>query len=101
MVLMAGIELPIKAIREQIASALDIIVHQSRFKDGSRRITHVTEVQGMEGDVITLQDIFIFQQDGIDETGKVLGHFRGTGILPRCFERFSAFGVDVSSSLFE
>ena len=73
MVLMAGMELPVKAIREQIASAIDLIVQTSRLRDGSRKIIQVTEVQGMEGDVITLQDIFSFEQQGVDEQGKIFG----------------------------
>jgi pilus assembly protein CpaF len=80
MVLMAGMELPAKAIREQIASAVDLIVQQSRLKDGSRKITYITEVQGMEGEVVTLQDIFIFEQTGVDESGRILGRLKPTGI---------------------
>ena len=85
MVLMSGMELPIKAIREQIASAVDLIVQQSRLRDGSRKITHITEVQGMEGDIITMQDIFIFEQTGVDEQGKIIGRLKPTGIKPRFF----------------
>ena len=80
MTLMAGMELPLRAIREQIASAIDLIVHQARLRDGSRKITHLTEVLGMEGDVITMQDIYAFEQTGVDAEGKVLGRFRATGI---------------------
>src|SRR5436190_6240096 len=84
MVLMAGMDLPIRAIREQVASAVDLIVHQARFKDGTRRITHVTEVERMEGDVITLQDIFVFDnQSGLDENGRTLGTLTPTGLRPR------------------
>jgi pilus assembly protein CpaF len=101
MVLMAGIELPVRAIREQIASAIDVIVQQARFKDGSRRITHITELQGMEGDIILLQDIFVFEQTGIDPQGKILGRYRGTGIRPKCFERFQAYGIDLPLHVFE
>ena len=75
MVLMAGVDLPLRAVREQIASAVDLIVHQERLKDGTRKITHITEVQGMEGDVIVLQDVFIFEQTGIVD-GKVQGRLR-------------------------
>ena len=75
---MAGFDLPVRAIREQMASALDLIVHLTRLRDGTRRITHVTEVQGMEGDVITLQDIFLFDFGmGVDEHGRFLGHLEG------------------------
>ena len=83
MVLMAGMDLPIRAIREQIASAVDLIVHQSRLRDGSRRITHVTEVERMEGDVITLQDMFVFDHSmGFDENGKSLGRLRPPDSAP-------------------
>ena len=96
MVLMAGMELPIKAIREQISSAVNIIVHQSRLKDGSRKITHVTEVQGMEGDSITLQDIFVFKQESIAEDGHVIGNYMSTGLRPRCLEKFKQYGLTYS-----
>jgi pilus assembly protein CpaF len=94
MVLMAGVELPIRAIREQVASAIDLIVHQARFKDGTRRITHVTEVVGMEGDVITLQDLFVFDhQMGLDENGRTLGTLKPTGLRPRFHEKLEAAGI--------
>jgi pilus assembly protein CpaF len=94
MVLMAGVELPIRAIREQVASAIDLIVHQTRFKDGTRRITHVTEVVGMEGDVITLQDLFVFDhQMGVDDHGRTLGALKSTGLRPRFLEKLEAVGV--------
>ena len=83
MVLMAGMDLPIRAIREQVASAVDLIVHQTRFKDGSRHITHVTEVERMEGDVITLQDVFVYDHaGGFDEEGRTKGRLRSTGLRP-------------------
>ena len=98
MVLMAGMDLPVRAIREQIASAVDLIVQQSRLQDGTRKITHITEVQGMEGDVIVLQDIFRFDQTGLDPDGKVIGEFRSTGIRPRFYEgRLVAAGIELSS----
>ncbi len=100
MVLMAGMELPVKAIREQIASAVDIIIQQSRLKDGSRRITHITEVLGMEGDIITLQDIFIFKQTGKDEKGKIIGDIVPTGIKPRFLEKFEKSGVMLPNDIF-
>jgi pilus assembly protein CpaF len=100
MVLMAGMELPIRAIREQISSAIDIIVQQSRLRDGSRRITHITEVQGMEGDIIVLQDIFRFEQTGVDKQGKVLGYFRATGIRPHFIEKLNAAGQILPETLF-
>jgi pilus assembly protein CpaF len=100
MVLMAGMELPVKAIREQISSAIDIIVHQSRLKDGSRKITHITEVIGMEGEIITLQDIFIFKQHGRDEKGRIAGELVPTGIKPRFFEKFETIGMVMPGDIF-
>ncbi|MEW6446531.1 MAG: CpaF family protein [Bacillota bacterium] len=100
MVLMAGMELPVKAIREQIASAIDLIVHASRFKDGSRKVTNVTEVQGMEGDVIVLQDLFIYHQTGVDQSGKVLGRFISTGIRPKFTEQIEAAGIKIDGRIF-
>jgi pilus assembly protein CpaF len=100
MVLMAGMDLPIKAIREQISSAVDIIVQQSRLKDGTRRITHITEVVGMEGDVITLQDIFIFKQKGRDEKGKIIGEIIFTGIKPKFMEKIDSAGTYLPQDIF-
>lgn len=100
MVLMAGMELPVKAIREQIASAVDLIVQQSRLKDGSRKITHITEVVGMEGDVITLQDIFVFKQHGKDERGRILGEIVPTGIKPKFLEKFEGTGIMLPNDMF-
>ncbi len=101
MVMMAGMDLPVRAIREQVASALDLIVHQARLSDGARKIVSVTEVQGMEGDVITLQDIFTFRQTGIDAKGQVLGSFQPTGIRPQCSERLAARGEPLPAEWFE
>ena len=100
MVLMAGMDLPVRAIREQIASAVDLIVQQSRLRDGSRRITYLTEVQGMEGDIITLQDIFVFEQTGCDENGKMLGKIKPTGIRPKFLEKLSANGINLPNEIF-
>jgi pilus assembly protein CpaF len=100
MVLMAGMDLPVKAIREQISSAVDIIVQQTRLKDGSRRITHVTEVIGMEGDVITLQDIFIFKQHGKDEKGRIRGETVPTGIKPKFMEKLEGTGMMLPHDIF-
>lgn len=100
MVLMAGMDLPIKAIREQISSAVDIIVQQSRLKDGSRRITHITEITGMEGDVITMQDIFIFKQQGRDEKGRIIGSIVPTGIKPKFMEKLEDYGVALPLNIF-
>jgi len=101
MAMMAGMDLGVRAIREQIASALQVIVHQARMKDGSRRITHVTEIVGMEGDVITLQDIFLFDYSaGLDEDGHFLGNLRSTGLRPRFLDKLQEKGVTVSSDVF-
>jgi pilus assembly protein CpaF len=100
MVLMAGIELPVKAIREQIAGAVDLIIQQSRLKDGSRKIVNITEVLGMEGDVIVLQDIFAYRQTGIDAEGRLLGRLAPTGIRPKFYERLEASGIHVPASVF-
>ncbi|MBP1948063.1 CpaF family protein [Virgibacillus litoralis] len=100
MVLMAGMDLPIKAIREQIAGALDVIIQQSRLKDGTRRITNITEVQGLEGDIIVLQDIFTFRQSGVDDDGKILGKLVPTGIRPKFYEQMEYQGITLPPSIF-
>jgi pilus assembly protein CpaF len=101
MVLMAGMDLPLAAIREQVSSAIDLIVHQARFQDGSRRITHVTEVVGMEGQVITTQDLFVFDHRmGIDESGRPLGMLRSTGLRPVFSEKLAGFGVHLNPDFF-
>ena len=100
MVLMAGTDLPIKAIREQIASAIDLIVHQSRLRDGTRRVTYVTEIQGMEGDTIVLQDLFRFEQKGISQDGKVIGEHVGTGLRPKFINRLLEQGVQLPTEIF-
>ena len=101
MTLMAGFDLPVRAIREQMASALDLIVHLTRLRDGTRRVTHVTEVQGMEGDVITLQDIFMFDYGmGVDEAGRFKGHLKPTGIRPRFAEKLADYGIKLKADLF-
>jgi pilus assembly protein CpaF len=99
MVLMAGMDLPLRAIREQIASAVDLIVHQNRLKDGSRKIVNITEVQGMEGDVIVMQDIFVFEQTGVEE-GKIMGRLRPTGIRPKFVEKFETAGIHLPPNVF-
>lgn len=100
MVAMADLKLPDKAVRTQIASAIDVIVQVSRLSDGSRRVRQITEVVGMEGDVITMQDIFTFEQTGIEENGKVIGRLRPTGIRPKCMERLQAHGFEMGSEAF-
>ena len=101
MVLMSGVELPVKAIRQQIVGAIDLIVQQSRFKDGTRRIVNVTEVQTMEGDVVVLQDIFTFKQIGVDINGKIIGELLPTGVRPKFYDKFQALGLNVPSSIFD
>lgn len=101
MVLMAGFELPVMVIREQMASALHVIVHLNRLVDGTRKIVQLTEVSGMEGNLVTLQDIFIYRQTGIDPQGRVLGELRATGIRPRFADRLRAFGMDLSEDIFD
>ncbi|TWP52388.1 CpaF family protein [Lentzea tibetensis] len=101
MVLMGGVELPSRAIREQVNSALDLIIQQARLKDGSRRITHITEVIGMEGDVITLQDLFVFDYAaGVDEHGRFRGSLRSTGLRPTFADRLADHGITLPAELF-
>ncbi|MFD1213516.1 CpaF family protein [Arthrobacter sp. GCM10027362] len=101
LVLMAGMDLPLRAIREQISSAVDVIVQLTRLRDGTRRVTHVTEVQGMEGDVVTLQDAFVFDYSaGVDQHGRFLGRPISTGVRPRFVERFTDLGISVPPSVF-
>jgi pilus assembly protein CpaF len=100
MVMMAGFELPVLVIREQMASALHLIVHVSRLFDGTRRIVQISEVSGLEGNIVTLQDIFSFRQDTIDASGKVIGQLHATGIRPRFMERLHAFGIELNPTLF-
>jgi len=102
LVLMAGMDLPLRAIREQIASAIDVIVQITRLKDGTRRVTHVTEVQGMEGDIVTLQDAFVFDYGaGVDQDGHFLGHAVATGVRPRFADKFQDIGIDLPPSVFQ
>ena len=100
MVLMSGMNLPVKAIRDQISSAVNLIVQQSRLINGARKITYITEVLGMEGDVIILQDIFRFEQKGVDAKGQVVGEFQFTGIMPTCLKALKEQGVHVSPQVF-
>jgi pilus assembly protein CpaF len=101
MVLMAGTELTVKAVREQISSAVDIIIHQGRLKDGTRRVTHISEVLNMEGDVITLQDIFKFDfHAGVNAQGRFIGELKPTGIRPKCLEKLADAGIHVPTAAF-
>lgn len=99
MCLMSGVELPVRAIREQISSAVDVVVHQERLRDGSRKVVNVTEVSGMEGDVITTMDIFVFEQVGY-ENGKVVGRLRPTGLRPKFMDKIESAGIHLSPSIF-
>jgi pilus assembly protein CpaF len=102
LVLMAGMDLPLRAIREQIASAIDIIVQISRLRDGTRRVVSITEVQGMEGEIITMQDAFAFDfAAGVDADGRFKGHAVPTGVRPRFVDRFIDLGIDVPASIFQ
>ncbi len=99
MTMMAGMELPVRAIREQVSSAIDLIVHQERMRDGSRKVVAVTEVSGMEGDVITTTDIFVFEQTGI-ESGKIIGRLRPTGLRPKFMDKIEAAGIHLPPAIF-
>ena len=99
MCLMAGMELPVRAIREQAASAIDVICQQERMRDGTRKVTSITEVSGMEGDVITMTDIFVFEQTGV-ESGKVMGRLRPTGLRPKFIDKIEASGINLPPSIF-
>jgi pilus assembly protein CpaF len=101
MTLMSGLDLPVRAIREQIASAVHIIIQQSRFPDGSRRVTHITEVTGMEGEVIQLQDIFLFKQAGYGPDGKIKGSYFATGNVPEIYQDLASRGIQVDLSIFQ
>ena len=100
LVLMAGMELPLRAIRQQIASAIDLVVHQDRLRDGSRKVVQCSEVLGMEGDTIVMQDVFRFEQTGLDENGKILGELRPTGLRPRINDRIEEAGIHLPPSVF-
>jgi len=99
MALMGGMDLPVRAIREQIASAIDVVCHQERLRDGTRRVVNITEISGMEGDVITMTDIFAFEQSGIED-GKVIGRLRPTGLRPKCINQIEAAGIHLPPSTF-
>ena len=99
MTLMAGMDLPARAIREQVSSAIDVVVHQSRMRDGTRKVVNITEVSGMEGDVITMTDIFIFEQTGM-ENGQIIGRLRPTGLRPKFMDKIEAVGIHLPPSIF-
>ena len=99
MCLMAGMDLPVRAIREQVSSAIDLICQQERMRDGTRKVTSVTEVSGMEGDIITMTDIFVFEQTGV-ENGKIVGRLRPTGLRPKFMDKIEAAGINLPPSIF-
>jgi pilus assembly protein CpaF len=101
MIAMGATNLPERAMRQQIASAIQLVVQQTRLSDGSRKVTSVSEITGMEGDVITMQEIFVFEKMGITQDGKVIGRFRATGVRPKCCERLKASGIHLPADMFE
>ena len=101
MIGMSGIDIPARSARGQIASAINVVVQVQRLSDGRRQLLAVSELTGMEGDVVTMQDIFRFRQTGVDGDGKVIGRFRATGVRPRCCERLKASGIHLPADMFE
>jgi pilus assembly protein CpaF len=100
LVMMSGVAMPLKAIREQIASAVHLIVQQTRMSDGSRKVTYITEVTGIQGEIVSLQDIFIYKQEGFDKKRKIIGKFVPTGFIPKFVEDMEAKGVKIPRTLF-
>jgi pilus assembly protein CpaF len=98
---MAGMELPIKAMRQQISSAVDLIIQANRLQGGPRKVTHITEVMGMEQDMIVMQDIFRYRQLGIDQNGRTFGQFEATGVRPSFVSRLEASGIKLAANLFQ
>jgi pilus assembly protein CpaF len=101
MVSMANLNIPDRAVRQQIASAIHVIIQVARLSDGTRKITHITEITGMEGEIVCMQDIFVFERKGLSDTGRVRGVFRATGIRPKFAERLIAAGFRLPAGLFE
>ena len=101
MIGMAGMNLPTKAMRQQISSAISVVLQLVRLSDGRRKVASIQEITGMEGDIITMQEIFTFTQTGIDKTGQVLGHFKATGIRPKFAQRMSTFGIEIKDEYFD
>jgi pilus assembly protein CpaF len=101
MVAMANLNLPERAVRQQVSSAIEIIVQIARLSDGTRKVTAVTEITGMERDMITMQDLFVFEKTGLDDEGRVRGRFKATGIRPRCSDRIAACGIQLPPQMFE
>ena len=101
MITMGGVEMPLKALRHQFSSAVNLIIQASRLQGGPRKVTYITEVMGMEGDTVIMQDIFVFVKDGVDETGRCFGHFEATGVRPSFLDRFQQAGIRLPSTLFQ
>jgi pilus assembly protein CpaF len=101
MVMMGNLNVPEKAIRRQIASAVTLVLQVARFNDGSRRLTHITEITGMEGDIVSMQDVFLFEKQGVTAEGRTLGTFTATGIRPRFEEKLRASGISLPANFFE
>jgi pilus assembly protein CpaF len=101
MIAMGATNLPERAMRQQIASAIQLVVQQSRMSDGTRKVTSISEITGMEGDIITMQEIFVFEKAGVTQEGRVVGRFRATGIRPKCGERLKTAGIHLPPTLFE
>jgi pilus assembly protein CpaF len=101
MIAMGATNLPERAMRQQIASAIQIVIQQSRMSDGTRKVTSISEITGMEGDVITMQEIFLFEKAGVSQEGRVIGRFRATGVRPKACERLKTAGVNLASDMFE
>jgi len=101
MIAMGAINLPEKAMRQQIASAIQFVIQQTRLSDGSRKVTSISEITGMEGDIISMQEIFVFEKVGVTQDGKVIGRFRATGVRPKCCERLRASGIHLPADMFE
>jgi pilus assembly protein CpaF len=101
MIAMGATNLPERAMRQQIASAIQLVVQQTRLSDGSRKVTSICEITGMEGDVIAMQEIFAFEKVGVTQDGKVIGRFRATGVRPKCCERLRASGIHLPTDMFE
>jgi pilus assembly protein CpaF len=100
MMLMAGFDLPIRALRQQVASSIDLMIQVNRLQGGPRKVTSICEVQGMEQDVVTMNEVFVFRQEGVDATGRAHGHFEATGIRPRFMDKLAAAGVRLPPELF-
>ena len=98
---MANANMGVRSIRQQVSSAVDLMVQVARFSDGSRKITYITELVGLEGEQVTMQDIFLFEKTGVAENGKVLGKFKATGVRPRFYEKLRSAGIQLPASLFQ